>query len=193
MLGLAAFDAAPCDVAAAVHTTAEFLGDVHRIGTSVTLRHIVERTIGGDYWDGVWPVARALYCAGSAQDLTVGTLNYDGLLHSGLMEAGTNEWGVTTFPITDLADGRSASRVESWLTVRSPAIRCATQPTCPLIEPHSYNFTDRSAGSDTWDTLRAHSSSTSLTYETSTTGLSGKQATRPGNLWSSSRLGRHSG
>lgn len=82
-------DAAPDAIVWALRVTAGFLGDVHRIGTAVTLGHIAERTTGGNYWEGAWPVAQALIGLGRAHDLTVGTLNYDGLLHAGLMEAGS--------------------------------------------------------------------------------------------------------
>src|SRR5688500_13381506 len=103
MPGLAALaDQAPGSVAAALESVGGFLRTVHRIGTAVTLGHIAERTIGGAWWEGVWPVAEALIQLGTAADLTVGTLNYDGLLHSGLMEAGVDMWGTNTFPIADL-------------------------------------------------------------------------------------------
>jgi hypothetical protein len=107
-------ESARADVVSAIRTTSDFLAGIHRIGTAVTLGHIALRTIGGDYWDGAWPVAEALIALGTAKTLTVGTLNYDGLLHSGLMEAGLDAWGQTAFPIADLADGRmtSARKIE---------------------------------------------------------------------------------
>ena len=108
--GLAALtDQGPARIAAALQTVSDFLRTVHRIGMAVTLGHIAERTIGGAWEEGIWPVADALIQLGAARELTVGTLNYDGLLHSGLMEAGTNVWGTTTFEIADLADGRHAA------------------------------------------------------------------------------------
>ena len=92
-------------VVSALSTASTFLSDVHRLGLAIAFGHIADRSLGGRYEEVVVRTAAELIRLGPASDLTVGTLNYDGLLHAGFMEAGRNEWGQPNFLITDLAAG----------------------------------------------------------------------------------------
>lgn len=92
-------------VVEALGMTSAFLTDIHRVGLAITLQHIADRSLGGQYDNVIYRTARELINLGEARDLTVGTLNYDGLLHSGMMEAGVDQWGRTIFGIVDLAAG----------------------------------------------------------------------------------------
>jgi hypothetical protein len=85
---------------------------VYRVGMAIALGHVAERSIGGDFDAGAWSVAARLIELGPASRLSVGTLNYDGLLHAGLMDVGRDEWGRPTFMIADLADGRTLRNFE---------------------------------------------------------------------------------
>lgn len=93
------------DVVTALGTASKFLSDVHRIGLAITLGHIAERSLGGRYDDIIFRTAAELVGLGAPGDLTVGTLNYDGLLHAGMLDAGRDGWGRTVFDIVDLAAG----------------------------------------------------------------------------------------
>ena len=100
------------EVVSALHTASTFLGDVHRVGLAITLGHIAQRSQGGRYDEIVTRTAQELIELGPPGDLSVATLNYDGLLHSGMMEAGQDSWGQTMFPIVDLAAGYSEATWE---------------------------------------------------------------------------------
>lgn len=95
------------EASAAVATTSAFLAEVHRRGLAITLRLIADRSVGqSGQWDEVVDsLGRALADLGSAADLTVATLNYDGLTHSALMEAWNDSWGQPTGQVADLAWG----------------------------------------------------------------------------------------
>ncbi len=102
----------PDNVTAALEVVVSFLGEIHRTGLAITLDHIAHRSVGGNFDGGAWPVASALIGLGEAKDLTVATLNYDGLLHAGMMGPGWDGWHEVLFQIADLADGRHAETFE---------------------------------------------------------------------------------
>lgn len=108
-------EASGVDVRGSLDAVRTFLEQVHRMGIAMTLDHIAGRSVGADtYYSVTATLGQALVALGSAANLSVATLNYDGLLHAGLMEAGTDSWGQPTFSIADLADGReTASHVIS--------------------------------------------------------------------------------
>lgn len=110
------------------------LGKIYRDGVGMVLELIARQTAKqeGDYTNIVG-FCRALSKIGEVCDLTIGTLNYDGLLHSGMLEAGKgdldegdempNLWGLeefmsdglladdrNSFAVTDLADGRQSDK-----------------------------------------------------------------------------------
>jgi hypothetical protein len=94
------------EVVSALRTAADFLADIHRVGLAITLHHIASRSIGsGQYDDIVQRTAQELVGLGPADTLSVATLNYDGLLHAGMLDVGRNESGGVTFEVVDLAAG----------------------------------------------------------------------------------------
>jgi hypothetical protein len=94
-----------------VEAVSAFLRDVHRLGLGTVLGLIADRSTGRpDSFDAVTTaLASALVGLGDARDLSVATLNYDGLTHAGLMDRAEDECGREVFRIADLADGRSAA------------------------------------------------------------------------------------
>jgi hypothetical protein len=104
--GLLGFDNAAAE---AFSTTADCLTQIYRLGVGSALQMIsvLARGRGGDvHYDVIERLCRALWDLGPRRDLMVATLNYDGLLHSGLIEADTDEWLQRRGELADLADGR---------------------------------------------------------------------------------------
>jgi hypothetical protein len=96
------------DISVSAAHVADFLRDVHRFGLAIVLDHIASRSQGhvASFVSATRAVGQALVSLGAPSDLTVATLNYDGLTHAALLEMGQDEYGTTFFAITDLADGR---------------------------------------------------------------------------------------
>ena len=69
---------APDEVTGALRSSTIFQ-EIHRVGLAITLDHIAARTLGGDFDGSVGPISRALIALGEPEQLTVATLNYDGL------------------------------------------------------------------------------------------------------------------
>lgn len=101
----------------ALGVTSEFLSALHQKGLATTLRVIDERARDqGPAFDAVImhvcaailklseTSAKASY-SGKRRPVTVGTLNYDGLLHAGFLELGRDVWGREHPTFCDLAAG----------------------------------------------------------------------------------------
>lgn len=106
LVGLAG--SAQAHVGQALSTTRAFMLDVHRMGMGIALGLIADRTHGrGEvvHDTTVIAVAEALLALGPVGRVTVATLNYDGLLHSGMLNsAPSNE-------VCDLSDGREDDKL----------------------------------------------------------------------------------
>jgi len=85
---------------------------LYREGTSEVLGLIADASHGRfEEHVHVERFCQALADLGPASDLTVATLNYDGLLHSGFLRSYIDFEGTTqVLPISDMADGRSRDR-----------------------------------------------------------------------------------
>lgn len=105
--GIATLVEHAAEATVAINATSQFLAEVHRRGLAITLRHIAERSIGqsGRWDEAVQTLGRALADLGPAQDLTVATLNYDGLIHSALLDAWNDLWLTRSGRMADLAWG----------------------------------------------------------------------------------------
>ena len=91
--------AAPTSSMAKLHDVRALVEAIHRVGLSVVLRTIAARSSGAGQGslDNVWEFIEGLTNLGPARFLSVATLSYDGLTHSGLLSCGSP---------ADLADGR---------------------------------------------------------------------------------------
>jgi hypothetical protein len=92
-------------ITTSLHDVRDFMRAVHRLGIATTLRHIADRSIGGAFNEVATTLGQALIDLGAPSALSVATLNYDGLLHAGIMDAGNDEYGQPNYEITDLAYG----------------------------------------------------------------------------------------
>jgi hypothetical protein len=101
-LGALIEHAAPDDLLQATQVLEAYLGSVHRIGLATALGVIAARSRAeldsSAFQDTIGMFTRQLLGLGHPADLTVATLNYDGLLHAALRDAGAD--------FADLADGR---------------------------------------------------------------------------------------
>ncbi len=105
----------------AIATVQTFTDQLHRLGLGVTLQHISERAHNqeGRLEAAITPVATALADFDpDAGNITIASLNYDGLVHAGLMKVPAleygNGWGDVRYRICDLADGRGGVTDPSW-------------------------------------------------------------------------------
>ena len=91
-----------------VEEAANLLRDVYRKGVGITL-HLISDLASG--CPSQHETTTALLCSkiwdlGPRKNLTVATLNYDGLLHSGFIDGGTDQSAERNARLADLADGR---------------------------------------------------------------------------------------
>jgi|SRR5579872_3893214 len=128
------------DVGTALRRSRQFLQDVYRAGVSITLELIAElgrATEGQARQEVVERFCTAVAGLGEPEELTVATLNYDGLLHAGFLTevpVSDSRWDPNTRPlgqIADLADG-------SWGAER----RIVVIPGQPPIEGHPLRTQD---------------------------------------------------
>lgn len=89
---------APAKVQVSISRVQKFLDEVHRVGLGTVLDLIADHGVGSGNFDVTEAIAEALIALGPARDLSIATLNYDGLTLAGLMEMGTNSWGGAELP-----------------------------------------------------------------------------------------------
>ena len=114
-----------------IQEVAEFLRSVHTAGVATALGHIAARTQGGDFQSHATFAAATGAIGQGAEQVTVATLNYDGLIHAcfldqlgtsalcdlaggwghqsfEVVEGGTNLWGL---PLRNRADFPTGRRI----------------------------------------------------------------------------------